>query len=83
LYEQYELPLDLYLRLKQSIKNNTKEEDTSVTELVSVLPGNLSIELSLFIHESTYSKVEFLMNNRSESFLAWICPKLVAQRYDE
>jgi hypothetical protein len=43
----------------------------------------LAIELSLFVHESTYKKVKFLKKNASESFLAWICPLLKPSIFDE
>jgi CRP-like cAMP-binding protein len=45
-------------------------------EFIKDLPKNLAIEVSLFIHEGTYRKIDFLKNNSSESFLAWICPLL-------
>ena len=70
------------MRLKQSIKYNSIKSNEDVDRLLSELPQNLSIELSLFIHESTYTKVEFLKNNDSEAFLAWICPLLKAVVYD-
>lgn len=43
----------------------------------------MAIELSLFVHESTYKKIIFLRNNASESFLTWICPLLKPAIYDE
>jgi CRP-like cAMP-binding protein len=46
---------------------------------ISDLPKNLAIEVSLFIHESTYKKISFLRENASESFLAWICPILIPE----
>lgn len=39
------------------------------------MPKNLAIEVSLYIHEGTYKKLDFLKGT-SESFLAWICPLL-------
>ena len=29
----------------------------------------------MFVHEQTYSKI-FFLNNRSDSFIAWVCPML-------
>ena len=74
LYRDYYLPLDLYLRLKQSIRYNSSQNNDDINDFVADLPKNLAIELSLFIHETTYSRILFLRNNGSESFLAWICP---------
>lgn len=53
-----------------------------MNNFVADLPKNLAIELSLFIHESTYSRILFLKENISESFLAWICPLIKANIYD-
>lgn len=47
------------------------------------MPKNLAIELSLFIHETTYNKIKFLKNNGSESFLAWICMQIKASIFDQ
>lgn len=76
LYKDYQLPLELYLRLKQSIKYNYHQNHDDLNEFIQDLPKNLAIEVSLFIHEGTYKKIDFLKNNSSESFLAWICPLL-------
>ena len=82
LYRDYYLPLDLYLRLKQSIRYNSSQNNDDINDFVADLPKNLAIELSLFIHETTYSRILFLRNNGSESFLAWICPQIKANIYD-
>ena len=83
LYKDYCLPLDLYLRLKQSIRYNTTQNNDDINKFVADLPKNLAIELSLFIHETTYSRILFLRKNNSESFLAWICPLIKANIYDD
>jgi hypothetical protein len=83
LYKDYCLPLDLYLRLKQSIKYNSNKNTEDVNAFIADIPKNLAIELSLFVHESTYSKVKFLKNNSSESFLAWICPLIKAEFFNK
>lgn len=83
LYKDYCLPLDLYLRLKQSIRYNTTQNNDDINKFVADLPKNLAIELSLFIHETTYSRILFLRTNNSESFLAWICPLIKANIYDD
>jgi CRP-like cAMP-binding protein len=42
---------------------------------VDDLPQGLKVELSLFIHEQTYKKISFL-KDRSDGFIAWVCPLL-------
>jgi hypothetical protein len=39
------------------------------------LPHKLKIEISLYLHEDTYKKINFL-HDKSMSFIAWICPLL-------
>mmetsp|Transcript_36132 Transcript_36132/g.55484 ORF Transcript_36132/g.55484 Transcript_36132/m.55484 type:complete len:216 (+) Transcript_36132:708-1355(+) len=46
-----------------------------LNDFVDDLPHKLKIEVSLFLHEDTYTKIEFL-NKRSKSFIAWACPLL-------
>jgi hypothetical protein len=75
IYKNYFLPLDLYQRLKQSMKYNYSQDIDDLNAFVDDLPQDLKIEVSLFIHEQTYKKIKFLLN-RSDSFIAWICPLL-------
>ena len=42
----------------------------------------MAIELSLYIHQTTISKLQFLRSNQSQSFLAWICPLIKTQFFD-
>ena len=39
------------------------------------LPHKLKLEVSLYIHETTYKKI-FLFKGKPSSFIAWICPLL-------
>lgn len=75
IYKDYYLPLDLYQRLKQSMKYNYSQDIDDLNGFVDELPEGLKVEVSLFIHEQTYKKITFL-SNRSDSFIAWICPLL-------
>ena len=75
IYKDYYLPLDLYQRLKQSMKYNYTQDIEDLNAFVDDLPQNLKVEVSLFIHEQTYKKISFL-KNRSDSFIAWVCPLL-------
>jgi hypothetical protein len=75
IYQKHCLPLDLYLRIKQSLRYNSKRDLEDLNNFVDELPHKLKIEVSLFIHEEIYKQVDFL-RNRSSSFKAWICPLL-------
>ena len=75
MYKDYYLPLGLYTRLKQSIRNSNKKEMEEVNEFVDELPQKLKNEVSLFIHESVYKSIDFL-KERSSFFIQWICPLL-------
>jgi hypothetical protein len=46
-----------------------------LNNFVDELPHNLKIETSLYLHEDTYNSILFL-KDRSDSFIAWICPLL-------
>ena len=75
LYKDYYLPLGLYTRLKQSLRHNSKKDQEQIDDFVEELPHRLKLEVSLFIHESTYKSIDFL-KERSSYFITWICPLL-------
>jgi len=75
IYKDYFLPLDLYQRLKQSLKYNLNKDIDDLNAFVEDLPHKLKVEVSLFLHEKTYNSIEFL-SDRSKSFIAWVCPLL-------
>jgi hypothetical protein len=75
IYKEYYLPLDLFLRLKQSLRYNQQKDMEDLNRFVEELPHQLKIEVSLFLHESTYKKIPYLIG-RQDSFKAWICPLL-------
>jgi len=52
-----------------------QQESKDLTRFFDELPKRLQIEVSLFVYESFYRKIEFL-HERSSSFVAWICPHL-------
>jgi len=74
-YKDYFLPLDLYTRLKQSLKYNFSQDIDDLNDFLKDLPHNLKIELSLYIHEETYKHIYF-MKDKTMSLIAWICPLL-------
>ena len=46
-----------------------------LNDFVHRLPDQLKFETSLYIHELTYKKIDFLQN-KSNEFKAWFCPNL-------
>ncbi len=60
IYKEFFLPLDLYQRLKQSLKYNYNKDMDDLNDFVDDLPHKLKIEVSLFLHEDTYNKIAFL-----------------------
>ena len=75
IYQEYCLPLKLYENAKKSIKYQYKNDIEDMVSLVDTLPQDLRLEVSLFIFESTFRQFVFFQN-RSVSFIAWICPLL-------
>jgi hypothetical protein len=59
IYKTYFLPLELYARLKRSIRYNYSQDMEDVNEFVDGLPYGLKEEVSMFIHEKTYKNVYF------------------------
>lgn len=75
LHKDYSLPLDLYTRIKQSIKQEYNQEIDDLNAYVEELPHKLKVEVSFFLHEDTYLTMRFL-KDKQMSFIAWICPLL-------
>jgi len=57
IYKDYFLPLELYQRLKQSLKYNFNQDIDDLNQFVDDLPYKLKVEVSLFIHERTYQNI--------------------------
>ena len=57
------------------MKYDFNKDQEDINQLVSELPHKLKLEVSLYIHESTYKKIDFF-RGRSSAFIAWICPLL-------
>jgi hypothetical protein len=51
---EYFLPLDLYLRLKKSLRYKYDKDTEDLNHFIDELPPNLKIETAPFIHESTW-----------------------------
>ena len=75
MYKEYSFPLELFVKLKQSLKYNYSQDFDDYSNFVDELPHNLKIEVSLYLHEETYKKMKFLQD-KSMSYIAWICPLL-------
>ena len=75
IYKDFFMPLKLYERVKKSLKYKQKKDIDDMAEFLEDLPQGLRLEVSLFVHESTYRKIIFL-RDRSSSFIAWVCPLL-------
>jgi len=75
IYKDYYLPLDLYQRLKQAVKYDSNKDLQDIHLFVEELPHKLKLETSLFIHESTYKRID-IFKGRPSAFVAWICPLL-------
>ena len=50
-------------------------QETEDTSFVNKLPKKLQVEISMYLNENKYKKIEFL-RNKSKPFLYWICPRL-------
>ena len=51
---EYFLPLDLYLRLKKSLRYKYDKDTEDLNNFIDELPPNLKIETAPFIHEETW-----------------------------
>lgn len=75
LYEEYKLPLDLYIRIKKFISYS---KDTGFTELQSFLddlPVKLKTEVSLYVFEQRYQSILFF-EQKEVQFIVWMCQLL-------
>ena len=59
MYKEYSFPLELFVKLKQSLKYNYSQDFDDYTNFVDELPHNLKIEVSLYLHEGTYKTMQF------------------------
>ena len=75
LHKDHDFSLDLFSRIKKSLRFNFGKNTENINSFVEELPHNLKTELSIYLYEKTYTKVDFL-KSKSGSFLAWVCPQL-------
>lgn len=55
--KDFNLPLDVYIRVKQSMGYENKKELVEINKFVNDLPHKLKVEVSLYIYESRYTKI--------------------------
>jgi len=74
--KDYQLPLDLSIRLKKSMGYEFKKDDQDLNKWVDELPHKLKVEVSIYIFEKRYSKIKFFAEKNAPSFISWMCPLL-------
>lgn len=75
LYQEYQLPLRLYSKLKQSLKLSSSRDLEEQNQFFERLPQNLQNELAVFLYQQTQKDILFL-RDKSTTFITWICPLL-------
>lgn len=75
LYKENEFPIVLFSKIKKNLKFNYTQDIKSVNKFIEELPHNLRTDLSIYIYEKVYKRVDFL-KKRSKAFISWICPQL-------
>jgi hypothetical protein len=60
LQKDHDLPSDLVCKLKKNIKFNFSEDLDAINDYVEELPYNLKAEVSIYIYEKVYRKVNFI-----------------------
>jgi CRP-like cAMP-binding protein len=82
IHKDYSLPIDLYTRIKQCVKQDSNQEIDDLNAYLEELPHKLKVEVSFYLHEDTYMTMRFL-KDKQMSFIAWICPLLKPQIANE
>jgi hypothetical protein len=77
LFKEHNIPSEIYYQIKTSITNQESTKDmTDIKDFLDDLPYRLRIRTTMYLYRDAYENVEFLNNEKSENFLAWICPLL-------
>lgn len=77
LFKEHNIPSEIYYQIKTSITNQESTKDmTDIKDFLDDLPYRLRIRTTMYLYRDAYESVEFLKNEKSENFLAWICPLL-------
>ena len=75
LYKEYCLPLSLYENIKHSIQSQCNDDIEELLKFIAKLPNDLRVEVSFFVFEKTFKKLEFF-KGKQLTFIAWVCPML-------
>ena len=73
-FKQYDIPVDLYVRLKNSL-NEFKQDHDEINKFLDNLPHKLKVQTSVCIYKNTIQSIKFL-KDQTKSFIAWVCPLL-------
>ena len=56
---KYEIPLDLYSMIKQSLSHKFGKEVDDINELLEALPYNIRIEVSNLMYQKKYASISY------------------------
>ena len=77
IFKENNISPDLYYKLKDSIeKQDNEQEKHEINDLLEDLPYRLRLRTTMYLYKEAYTNVTFLFEQRSDNFLAWICPLL-------
>lgn len=83
IYKDYQLPLDLYIKLKKSMFYENKKDIHDLSKFIDELPHKLKTEVSLHVYESRYENIKFFKNKKNISFILWMCQHMKPLIYTE
>ena len=75
IYREFGLPMNLYIKLKQSLRYKFNRDLEDINLFIEELPQNLKVDTAIYIHSLTWNKIDFF-KSRSDTFISWICPLL-------
>lgn len=77
IFKENNISPDLYYKLKDSIeKQDNEQEKHEINDFLEDLPYRLRLRTTMYLYKEAYTNVTFLFEQRSDNFLAWICPLL-------
>lgn len=74
-HNQCSLPIELYTKLKQSLRYRYDMDTENLNHFLDELPTNLRVQVAMYIHEQTWVKIAFF-NDASDNFITWMCTLL-------
>lgn len=82
IYSEYQLPLDLYNRIRKSIHYDHIKDFQNLQNFIYELPVKLQTEVSLYVYEGRYQNINFFLNQEVQ-VIVWMCPLLKPQILEE